>query len=350
MTRVTIRIVAAFTLLAAAPAFAPPIMFAVPRYPLAVTCKSSQLPEALRSLRQNQTLTVVGGGAVQIPEYLTLRGLIGVRIVAEDAVTITGGQLTLIDCQRVTLENFRFYPNADRSPQQIAAYIERTRGLDGRALVVNNCRTVTVRHCTFAACTDDMAGVSGDSDNVVYDRCLFAMPLGIYGQAFLGWTSATEIRHIPNWLTLTRCVFAGWYRCPKLVGGEFLVDACVMAGMHYRPLELNQPRGTFTRNWFYPMKGCDARPILLGTASAGLSLAGNRLFGRPAGWNELVGLPSRGPSDKQNIVHRTAIDHDSSDEFPESPSMTEIVSAAGTRGPADEIESAARWYVRLMAE
>lgn len=323
-------------------------------YPLIVEAKSSQFVEAVRTLRDGQTLRLVGGGDVTIPHFFTIAHRRNIRIIAAEPVTLTGGQVTIANCDGLTLENFRIYPLGDLRPRQIAAYNERWNGLEGRALYVGDSRNVTIRNCTFAACADDMAGVAGDCERILYDRCLFAFPLGVWGQGFLA-VRGPDLPFVPDWFTLRECVIAAHYRAPKIdPGGLFSVERCILAGMHYRPIEIKSVAGGFTDNWFYPMTACDSRPIVMGGPgpSLGLTLSGNSLYGRPAGWTRLVGMPGRSPIDKQNTVPLTALDRDILSDGgagPTAPSMEDVLTAAGTRGPPDEIESAARWFVRLMA-
>ena len=344
-------------LLITAVILAAPIPWTLPRQPLVVEAKSSQFIDAVRNLRDGQTLRLVGGGDVPIPQFLTLENRRNIRIIATEPVTLTGGQLGFVNCEGVTLENLRLYPLEGRSQRQIAAYIERYDGREGRALVLMGCRDVTVRNCTFACCGDDMAGASGDSAAILYDRCLFTMPLGIERKGLLVWHSRGAIVHIPDRLTLRDCVFVGVdYRTPKLEGGFYRVLRCIIADQHW-PIELKEPDVQFSGCWFWPNPNMRVRPIAFTTASFGLHLEGNRLSGRPAGWSDLVGLPGRGSLDAKNVIARGPLDADApapADESadpvsPSPPTMEDVLSAAGTRGPPDEIESAARWYVRLMA-
>jgi hypothetical protein len=231
---------------------------------------------------------------------------------------LEGDQLSYQFCNKIRHENFAHRHHGGDDIATISREIMRSDGLDGRGLVITDCQDVTVTRCSFAICADDMSGCGGLSTRrIVFERCLFSMPVGIYGQGLLVWSSKDRIAHIDDMARIDRCVFSNvTYRTPKLEGGFCLVTNCVIAGNMY-PIELREPDVVFAGCMFAPdarmgrrviahtAKPADVKRLgLFGNWYRGPGPSGERIDSVPHDqWSALVGSV-RGVIDKQNVMPR----------------------------------------------
>lgn len=278
--------------------------------------------QVLENAADGQTVTIETppeGWTIRLSTQLAVKNVNRFSLISKPGPTyLVGDQLAYINCSLIRHENFAHRHHGGDDFATIAREIMKSDGLDGRGLVINDCQDVTVSRCSFAICADDMTGCGGlATRRINYERCLFSMPVGVYGQGLLIWTSKDRIAHIDNLARIDRCVFSNvTYRTPKLEGGFCLVTNCVIAGNMY-PIELREPDVVFAGCMFAPdarmgrrviahtAKPADVKRLgLFGNWYRGTGPSSERIDHVPNDqWSVLVGSV-RGVIDKQNVMPR----------------------------------------------
>lgn len=327
---------------------------AITEYVTLTTPTGDQFASALSNLKDGQRLYIVApdNWTVSLSRDVTIGGRKRISVIAPRPLNVHGGQIALLNCQDGLVSGIRFRYHGDRTPSQAWKWVVDDGGWNGRGLMLLNCQDVQVDRCSFALNSDDMLSVnSGVSRRIKISRCLFAHPVGMYGQGFSALANGGEDPvHDADYVTLERCVFVRcWYRAPKLTGGWHRIAQCVLVDNWFAS-ELVDFEGEILGCWFLPNPYMKVKPLCApNMVLRALRLEGNwyRNIRCTDDWAQLIGHCQAGYTDPRNVVDRNL--RLPADDIP-APNMdlatlTEILQLAGPT-PRDELDASTIRYAQ----